>query len=454
MQNLFRFFFALLAFAIPLEHKYDKPLRFFSKSLIPDGLILPKWFETKIYFYPSDLIAPVLILFAIFAFKVPLRRFFFDRTHSFLWAFFLFGALSIVASPLCHYSLLYIRLWQWLTAIFVFCLAAHKKEFAPTLLRALIAIAILQSLFAIAQYFHQGSFGLRLFGEPEFNRGIKSACALKVPGGYRWIFDRGTLFNTNIIVRVMGTTAHPNVLGGFLALTTLASLGFFNLSQKKWVWSLFIFIQLSAMTLTFSRGAIFAFGVGAIIWFMMHWKHSPHLAKAATLLCFCAVTIGFLFQDQLTHRGGFVNYNELAAGSDAYRLQQQTLSLDMIQRHPFFGVGFQQFSLRAHEFLPIDPTQHVNGVHNIYLMIASEMGLIALVCFLAFLISLFLSIRNAPYSPILASLTAMLIAFLLIGCCDFYPLLFQMGRLLFFITAGLLIAHAKTSETIAQESTL
>jgi len=445
MQNIFRVLIALLAFAIPIEHKYDKPMRFFSQRLIPEGLILPKWFETKVYFHPSDLIAPLLILIAIFAFKIPLRRLFFQRSASFLWTLLCFATISIIASPLCHYPLPYFRLWQWITAIFLFCLAANRKETSPLVLGSLIAAATCQSLLAIAQYFHQSSFGLRLLGEPSFHRSMDNVCGFKVPGGYRWVFDRwfGMSFDTNLLVRVMGTTSHPNVLGGFLALTSLATLDFFDRSKRKWIWALLLFLQLFALTVTFSRAAIFGFGFGACIWFAMKRRHSPHLFKVAALLISFAAIFGFLFQDQIIHRGGIVNYNKLATESDAYRLEQQNLAFQMIQKYPLTGVGFQQFSTRAHEFLGIDPQQHVNGVHNIYLITAAEMGLPALLCFLAFLLSLFLSLRYAEYSPFLSSLTAILIAFLFIGFCDFYPTQFQMGRLLLFLTAGLLAAHGK-----------
>jgi O-antigen ligase len=447
MQTLFRILFALLAFAIPIEHKYDKPMRFFSKSLIPDGLILPKWFETKLYFYPSDLIAPVLILIAIFALRIPFRRLLLNGSSYFLWFVLFFAAVSVAASPLWNYPLLYFRLWQWLTGLLLFMLAANLKECSKTILGASIAMGSLQSLLAIAQYFHQGSFGLRILGEPNFSRAMSGVSSFAVPDGCRWIFDRwaGIFFEPNIVVRVMGTAAHPNVLGGFLVLTSLASLDFFESSKRKWMWAVLIFLQLFAMNLTFSRSAIFAFGLGAAVWFAMKCKHSPHLFKAAALLISSMALMGFLFQEQIAHRGGIVNYNEMVSGSDSYRTGQQKLALQMIQKYPLSGVGFQQFSLRAHEFLHTDPSQHVNGAHNIYLMMAAEMGLPALLCFLAFIVSIFRSIRCANYSPFLPSLTAMFIGFLFIGFCDFYPTLFQMGRLLFFTTAGLLVASSTDS---------
>ncbi len=101
----------LLAFAIPIEHKYDKLFRFFSLKLIPPNVVLPDFFDKKIYFYPSDLIALGLLFIALFALRVPIRRFFLSRGAVFLWLVFLFAFISILFSPLAHYAIPYIRLF-------------------------------------------------------------------------------------------------------------------------------------------------------------------------------------------------------------------------------------------------------------------------------------------------------------------------------------------------------
>jgi hypothetical protein len=71
------------------------------------------------------------------------------------------------------------------------------------------------------------------------------------------------------------------------------------------------------------------------------------------------------------------------------------------------------------------------------------MGWVALLSFLSFIGYLFWAAIRSPYTPELASLLAIFIALLFIGCCDFTPILLQQGRLMFFCTAGLM-----ASETI------
>ena len=106
----------LLAFLIPIEHKYDKLFRYFSLTLIPKGLEISKGFDKKIYFYVSDFLSMSLLFIGIFWFKIPLRRFF---AHP-LWIVFVCALASIIVSPFIHYPLAYIRLLQLMTPLLLF----------------------------------------------------------------------------------------------------------------------------------------------------------------------------------------------------------------------------------------------------------------------------------------------------------------------------------------------
>lgn len=156
------------------------------------------------------------------------------------------------------------------------------------------------------------------------------------------------------------------------------------------------------------------------------------LAKAILIsVGICA----FLFCEQYAYRGGIINYNNTAKQSDKTRIDAQQTALEMIKDHPLSGVGFQQFTSVAKTYgNPI-------GTHNIYLFIWSEMGLVALLSFLGFILSILLSAYRAPFTPQIASLLSIFIAFLFIGCCDFYPFLFQQGKLMLFISSALLASE-------------
>jgi O-antigen ligase len=73
-------------------------------------------------------------------------------------------------------------------------------------------------------------------------------------------------------------------------------------------------------------------------------------------------------------------------------------------------------------------------VHNIYLLIAVEMGLFSLGVFLFWIGQLLWNGFKHRASPEVKILLSLLFAFLFIGCCDFYLITSQQGRLLLFAT--------------------
>ncbi|HSX25873.1 MAG TPA: bifunctional demethylmenaquinone methyltransferase/2-methoxy-6-polyprenyl-1,4-benzoquinol methylase UbiE [Chlamydiales bacterium] len=442
-------FLILIAFAIPIEHKYDKLFRFFSLTLIPDGLTVPKDYDQKIYFYISDLAAVVLLGIALFWFRIPWRKFFLERGSGFLWVIFFCALGSIIASPFAHYPIPYIRLWQLLTPILLFSFLAHaftdeqREKITRWLLLTLVIAALFQAAVAIAQYFLQDPIGLRILGEQGGNFSL-------IPGKHRWIFDSffGYEAKRPHILRAIGTFPHTNVLGGFLALSILAAYFLIEKVQKGWAASIpFLFFALCT---TFSRSALFAWALGTIVWFFFQRKQASRLLSLT--LIFSVAISAFLLSDQFLKRGGVVNYNAVAKGSDSTRLVHQNIAFRMIEKNPFLGVGFTQLSIHSPEYFPPNMDAHIanTGPHNIYLFLATETGLISLAALLLFIATLLFSVR--PTDTKTATLFSIFLAFLFIGGCDFYPILFHQGKMMFFLIAGLLAAHIPKKETVPIQS--
>lgn len=421
--------FVLMALAISLEFKYHNVFRHISKRMLPVGLELPKWFDQKILFHPSDWIAPLLLGCVLWSAK---QRFVLTKEILLAATLPLFAALSIALSPLANYPILYFHLWQYLTMTLLFVAASQLSEeqrarVIKAVFTTLIVVGSFQAILAIAQYFTQHSFGLRWLGEPKFDKTFwRSAPAIFVPDGCLWIVDRWLQNYHPIqhVLRATGTLSHPNVLGGFLTMTSLITVD--RLAEgRKWAAPL-VFLQLVAMTVTFSRAALFAFIIGLVI---MRVKLRPLLVILAS-----GALIGFCFQEQIVKRGGIVNYNSFVKNSDVERLTYQTIALDMIAQKPLFGVGHQQFSLTHSAKQP-------GATHNIYLMWAAETGLLSLGCYLTLIGCIAwtgFQQRKAPYMPCLAGI---FFGFIFIGGCDFYLINMQAGRLMFFLIGGLIAAH-------------
>ena len=81
-------------------------------------------------------------------------------------------------------------------------------------------------------------------------------------------------------------------------------------------------------------------------------------------------------------------------------------------------------------------------VHNIYLLIASETGLIGLILFLVFIFQLFRKIIGQEYFLLL-----IVFSFLFIGLFDHFFWTLQQGQLMFWLTLGIMGAGCPHSLT-------
>ncbi|MBF8262621.1 MAG: hypothetical protein HW387_286 [Parachlamydiales bacterium] len=436
---IFFFLLALLFFAIPIEHKYDKLFRFYSLTLVPHGLELPSGYDPKIYFYLSDILGLVFLTFGL----TKIRHY--DREKGALPLLIIFccAVISIIASPFINYPLAYLRLLQFLTPLSLFFFLAHSSISKEKLFNiaswSIFSTALVQSFFAIVQYFSQHSLGLRIIGEQPLN------AIINVPNGHRWLLDQWTnRIADSSIFRAMGTMPHPNPLGGLLAVSLLITVYLFTCHRKLRIYLAPAYlIQLFALGITFSRSALFAYAIGTIVWFIWMRLRQPIEMRAILSLILCSgLIVGTLLSEQIFHRGGIVNYTSQARNSDQVRTFYQNIAVRMIEKHPIIGVGYGQFSLRAPSYLPedVDPSQETStSVHNIFLLLAAEIGLPAMILFLCWIgWILWAAWRAQEHLAETGLLASALIAFLFIGCCDLYPIFFQQGKLLFFGIAGCL----------------
>jgi O-antigen ligase len=245
-----------------------------------------------------------------------------------------------------------------------------------------------------------------------------------------------------VITRAHGTFPHPNIFGGFLFVSLLMTQ-FLFLKEKKKLLAVAIFFQIFTLFLTFSRAAILAYLMGSALLFFysrkLEWK------SLAKVIGFSLVFSLFFLLPALQDRGGIFNYNATVQSSDQGRVLFHEIAFNMIKEHPLLGVGFNHFLVRMQEFSPVALAgDQFFPVHNIYLLIASEEGVIGLLLFSLFLGSILFGVFKSEMTLERATLLSIFVGFLLIGCFDFYLLAgTQHGRLLFFMIAGLLSFSAK-----------
>jgi O-antigen ligase len=290
-----------------------------------------------------------------------------------------------------------------------------------------------EASIAILQYMLQSPCGLEMLGELHPNH----FCFAK-EGTTIHLFGKTA---TGPLMRAAGTFLHPNILGCFLFASSLSTL---YLKRTSGFLVLF-FLQWMGLFATFSRSALLATAIAFPLFLALlaYKKMIPRylFIKLGTLF----VCLVLIFLPALKSRGGIFSYEGTVKAADQERIHYNKIALNLLQEHPWFGVGHNNFQLYSSYTDPSMPGHtFFSKVHNIYLLVASETGLLGLGCFLFFLFQLFFPLaQNWTLERIF--LFSLFLGLLLIGGCDFFLLYSAPACVLFFSTASLLFLSKQRS---------
>ncbi len=240
--------------------------------------------------------------------------------------------------------------------------------------------------------------------------------------------------NPALAERAIGLWVDPNAFGGVLAvLGALVAPQIFApgpVGGRRWLLAIVFGLIALCIYLTFSRGAMLALGVALAFMAVMRYRRLLWgMLLGSALLLLLPVT-----QDYVAR---FVEGFQAADLATQMRIGEITDALRLIGRYPVFGVGFAG-----------TPERDIYlGVANLYLTMASNIGLIGLGVFLAMVAALFAyglrawqrAGRPARLEPLWLGTHAGIVAALAAGLFDhyFFKLEFQASVTLFWLVFGL-----------------
>lgn len=345
-----------------------------------------------------------------------------------LWVF-----ISIFVSSSWQLGLYtYIRVVQGI--IFIILISRLHLDFVKLRI-AFILAAIFQSLLALYQFFVQKVFASKWLG-----------IALHVP------YELGQfVVETNLgrYLRSYGTFGHPNILSGFLAVSLLFTLSLYYHPIKNRILRVLLFgstlLELLGMFVTFSKSGWLGLAVGAVIFIaftvLFEKKEKRMLSVPSAYLYIIVVFIiilGVVFKEPFLAR--FSGAGRLELRSTFERIMQYRQAIKLLSVHPFVGVGVGGYtlayyteldnSLAAYEYQP---------VHNVYLLVASELGIIGLALFLWIILYPWIVFFKEKH----LNFQLAVIVSISITCCiafifffDHYFWSLQSGRWLLFLSLG------------------
>jgi hypothetical protein len=301
---------------------------------------------------------------------------------------------------------------RWLFGFGAYLVLARTVAPTKMWILALVVGLALQTAVGIGQVIKQGP--LALPGEAALEASQPGAAVLTVRGR-SWL-------------RPYGLTFHPNVLGGYLAVGLLLLL---PLLGRRWMRPLW-WLLAAGLLLSFSRSAWLATAVvlpplsGWLAWRKAGLRRSLAitLGGAAVVGVLLLALLGGQLVSRLQPRATMTEYRSLAE-----RGKLIGVALENIADRPLTGVGAGNFALAvSRSSSPVHP----QPVHNVPLLLASEVGLLGgVMWFLLWLVPGMVAADQLRYGPIWSVvLAAAWFAWGIIGLWDHYPWALDSGRLL------------------------
>jgi O-antigen ligase len=252
---------------------------------------------------------------------------------------------------------------------------------------------------------------------------IYSGTGLAILGLLQFIFLPDLKFLTSLgwdphYFRTVSTFLDPNFAGAFFTLTLIILLSKDILKKKYLVLFLLVFI---ALLTTFSRSSYLMFLVSG---FTLAFLNKNKKMIGIVILLFCILIAGFQIYTQLISKPRNINREESAS----YRINTWQQGLTVFQKSPVLGVGFNSYKYSLKEYkLADDQFLNSHGAtsnDSSLLFVASTTGIIGVICYLYFLLNLYIN-KNTQFNKIVkAGILGLLVHSIFANSLFFTPILF------------------------------
>ena len=354
----------------------------------------------------------IILIFLIFFTQNPKdAKSFFNQKFLLFLVFLLPGIFISVSLGAYIYGVLKIFEFYF----FAFYISKTKKSLVKIIKISMIPLLI-EALISIVQFFDQSSLGgiLYFLGERAFNSQTPGIANASVAG--------------NLILRPYGTFSHPNVLAGYLLLS-MAFILFLPRKEFKMIYFIPLAAGTIALFLTLSRLAILLWVFAIFLKIIISLKNKKTLIPLSLILIFSLI----IFSPY------YLRFNlNLGDQSITERIKLFQVAFEIFLKSPIFGVGVLNFLPNLN--LVTNYHSLLQPVHNIYMLILTETGVLG---FGFFIYILYLAFKKLNIKKD-TSLFLVMVFLLILGFFDHYFLTLEQGQLFFSLVLGLCFVNSKS----------
>lgn len=398
----------LLIILIPLQ----LARHFFADFAKVAGIFVDYFIPT---FYLTDIVVLTLIILSVNDKKLSFNK----ATAAFI-GYLILNSLFIAGNQ----GIALVRVIKLTEFAVLFLVLTKIKPKHSTVIKAFSIAVIYSSILAIWQFISHKSIGgwWWFLGERTFYESTPGIALANISG--------------RLFLRPYATFPHPNVLGGFLALTIpLIFRELWNDKVRGVIKTILLpaatIVGLISLILTFSRAALLIFTLFSLLLIMINNEKFRKFLAGIRRGYFWIFILFFVLS--ITAPVVISENYQLKNGSLYERNELVRAALTNFLAHPIWGTGLNNSVSLQYKFLPKSFGLFVlQPVHNIYLLILTELGSAGFVFLLYFLYKFFEKINETNIERYLP-----FFMILLLGFYDHYLFTLQQGLMILTVFTSL-----------------
>ncbi|MBU2542247.1 O-antigen ligase family protein [Patescibacteria group bacterium] len=240
------------------------------------------------------------------------------------------------------------------------------------------------AILGIGQFLFQATFASKWLGLVKYESWKAGTSIISGAGVGRWL-------------RGYGTFSHPNIFGGYLALSMIVAMllalvvkrgktckiGNWFLCQENYREQIIFYsttaLVVSGLFLSFSRSAILTLSIFLIILLFLSLHKGTDFYRLRFLSIYSIVIIllfSAIFWPLVSVRTTASSANETQSIEE--RLNGYEESWKIIKENLWLGVGIGNYTIYLQHDHPQVPAWEFQPVHNVFLLLTAELGLVGL----------------------------------------------------------------------------
>jgi len=234
---------------------------------------------------------------------------------------------------------------------------------------SLAASGVVQGLWGSWQFLSQNTFSNKWLGVAEHSLAQPGTSVVLTSAG-RWL-------------RAYGGQVHPNVLGGLLVITSLATVWLYlgrkgSLAKPYQSYLLLagLVVQTAGLFFSFSRGAWLALLLALAVWWLLHQQHRRALCLPVVVTLATLVFLGYQFWEPTV--GRLFGSGQLEQQSLDDRVGEVGESTTLLHTVWWRGVGLGNYTAALYDAQPKLSSYLYQPVHNLFALVLTELGVAGL----------------------------------------------------------------------------